>query len=81
MKSDSGALNEVYPENQKDFFPALLFFLAVIGQNIGVFYLMKRWISLSEVSMLLFIIVYLARVLHLRNVTLGFTCSLTRLIF
>ena len=61
MKSDSVALNEVYPENQKDFFPALLFFLAVIGQNIGVFYLMKRWISLSEVSMLLFIIVYLAK--------------------
>jgi len=37
MKSDSTALNKVSPENRKDFFPALLFFLAVIGQNIGFF--------------------------------------------
>jgi len=39
----------------------LLFVIIFLGQNIGIFYLVKRWISLSEVAMLLFVFFVLVK--------------------
>jgi len=39
----------------------LLFVIIFLGQNVGIFYLVKRWISLSEVAMLLFVFLILLK--------------------
>jgi len=42
-------------------FTMIIFFIITIGQNIGVFYLIKRWISLSELAMFIFILYVLLK--------------------
>lgn len=61
MNSNITLIDDEQKKHTSNLFTMILFFIIIIGQNIGVFYLIKRWISLSELTMLIFILYVLLK--------------------
>lgn len=61
VNSNITLIDDEQKKHTSNLFTMILFFIIIIGQNIGVFYLIKRWISLSELTMLIFILYVLLK--------------------
>lgn len=61
MNSNIILIDSKQRKHVNNLFTMIIFFIITIGQNIGVFYLIKRWISLSELTMFIFILYVLLK--------------------
>lgn len=61
MNSNIMLIDNKQRKHVNNLFTMIIFFIITIGQNIGVFYLIKRWISLSELAMFIFILYVLLK--------------------